>query len=195
MGIYLHYQAMPDDSRLARLLRTEQRFCAIYCEVIHRPAGPWDTDRLPLDNFNETLADIAQNPTFGSLPKALQAYGDLRSELERAERSYPGLRRRAAYFKIIDFDAKLACGLAAAGNPDAERLDHSLVWGAGRFAPEGFGGRDVILQSVPPPLVADAAGQLRAVSPAAFDLRANDWAAFRRVYEEAAARGEGIVIA
>ncbi len=195
MGVYLHYQAMPDDSRLARLLRAERLLCVMYCEVIHRPAGPWDTVRLPLNDFDETLSSIADNPAFGSLGTAMQAYDDLRAELERAEREYPGLRRRAAYFKLIDFDAQLARGLAAAGRPDAEWLADSLVWGTERFAPDGFGGRNVTLQRVPSPLVADAAVQLRGVGPEAFDWRADDWAAFRGVYAEAAARGESIVIA
>ncbi|HET6571991.1 MAG TPA: hypothetical protein VFG68_00185 [Fimbriiglobus sp.] len=195
MGVYLHYQAMPDDSRLARRLRTNRPLCAMYCELIHSPAGPWDPDRLPLDDFDEALADIANNPEFGSLPAAVQAYDDLRAELERAEREYPGLRRRAAYFKLIDFDAQLARGLVAAGCPDAERLAGVMVWGAGQFAPDGFGGRNVTLQHIPPPLVADAAKQLRGVEPGAFEWRADDWESFRGVYAEAAARNEGVVIA
>lgn len=195
MGVYLHYQAMPDGGRLARLLRTERPLRAMYCELVHHPAGPWDTDRLPPDDLDELLTEVAGEPAFGSLPVAVQVYNDLRAELERSEREYPGLRRRAAYFKLIEFDVQLAHGLVTAGCPNAEWLAEALVWGVERFALDGFRSRNVALRYVPPPMVSVAAEQLQGVGAGAFDGWTGDWEAFRAVYAEAAARGEGVVVA
>lgn len=194
MGVYLHYQAMPEESCLFRRLRSELPLCVMYCEVVHHPAGPFDPDRLSHDEFDEFVETIARNPVFGSVWVAQQGYDDLRGELERAESEHPGLRQRAAYFKLSDFDARLAAGLADAGH-DPERLAEPSVFGTEQFAPDGFSGRNVTLQYAPPPFVAAAADAFRGVSAKWFSDWEVEWTAFRQVYTEAALRREGIVIA
>jgi hypothetical protein len=194
MGIYLHYQSMPEASRLARRLRTEQLLCVLYAALIHRPAGPYDTACLPPQELDEYLTEIARNPLFGSRAAVDRLYADLQAELVRAAKEFPGLPQRAAYFKLQDFEHQLSQALASTGRADAKALAETIVWGAERFAPEGFGTRDVQLRVVPPPLVAEAAGLLQGVDPEAFAGWEEEWEAFRGVYVEAAGRGEAIVI-
>jgi hypothetical protein len=195
MGVYHHYQAMPESSRLARRLRSERPLCVLYAELIHQPAGPYDTARLPPEVLDEYLTWIAGNPVFGSRAAVDRVYADLQAELARAAAEFPGLPQRAAYFKVQAFDHQLARALAGAGRTDAEALADTLVWGAGPFAPEGFGTRNVQLQVVPAPLVAEAAGLLVGVDSEAFAGWEEEWEEFRGVYVEAAARGEAIVVA
>jgi hypothetical protein len=195
MGVYLHYQAMPEDSRLARRLRSERPLCVLYCELIHRPAGPYDTVRLRPEELDDYLAEIARNPVFGSRAAVDRVYSDLQAELARAAEEFPGLPKRVAYFKLHDFGRHLARALARAGRADAEELADKFVMGAGRFAPDGFGTGDVQLQVVSPPLVAEAAALFRGVDPASFAGWEEEWAAFRGVYAEAAPRGEAVMIA
>jgi hypothetical protein len=195
MGVSLYYQAMPEASRLCRRLRSEQPLCVMYAELIHRPAGPYDTDRLPPTEREDLLSGIGRNPVFGSRAAADRVYADLRGELARAAAEFPGLPRRAAYFKMHDyFDHHIARALAPA-RADAGELADRLIMGAGPFAPDGFGTADLQLQFAPPALVAEAAELFRDIKPAAFPGWDEEWAAFRSVYAEAAARGEAIVIA
>jgi hypothetical protein len=195
MGVYLHYQSMPEASRLFRRLRTERPLCVMYAELTHRPAGPYDTARLPPDDLDESMADIATNPVFGSRPAADRVFADLQAELARAADEYPGLPERAAYFKLQDFEQRLARALTRAGRADAEALAATLVWGPGPFAPKDFGTGDVQLRLVLPPLVAEAAELLRDIEPEQFAGWEDELAAFRGVYAEAATRGEAVVIA
>jgi hypothetical protein len=196
MGVYLHYQALPADSRLARRLRTERPVCLLYATLIHNPAGPYDAARLPAAERNNLLTGIANNPVFGSRAEVDRVYADLQAELARADDEFPGLRRRAAYFKISDdFEDRLARVLARAGRADAAELADELLMGTGPFAPEGFGTVEVSLRFVPPARAAEGAALLRAADPAVFAQHGDDWPAFRAVYAEAAARGEAVVIA
>jgi hypothetical protein len=195
MGVYLHYQAMPEGSRLARRLRADRPLCAMYCELIHRPAGPYDTVRLQPEELDDYLDEIAGNTVFGSRGAVARVYAHLQPELARAAEEFPGLPQRAAYFKLHDFDEHLARALARAGREDAEGLADKLVMGAGRFAPDGFGTGDLVLRVVPPPLVSEAAALLRGIGAGAFPGCEEEWAAFRGVYAGAAARGEAVVIA
>jgi hypothetical protein len=195
MGVYLHYQAMPEGSRLFRRLRVEQALCIMYAELIHRPAGPYDTARLLPEERDRFLADIAHNPVFGSRPAVDRAYQDLQAELDLAAADFPGLPDRAAYLKLEDFDRDLARALTRAGRPDAGPLADALVMGAVPLAPEGFGTGDVELRLVPPPLVAEAAELLRDIGPEQFEGSEGDFTGFRRVYAAAAERGEAVVVA
>ncbi len=195
MGVYRHYQAMPEDSQLARRLRTERPLCVLYTELIHRPAGPYDTARLQSAEREEHLTEIAGNPLFGSRAVVDRVYADLQAELARAANEFPGLPDRATYFKLQDFDQQLAQVLAGIGRADADALVKTLVWGAGPFVPEGFGTSNVQLCIVSPSRVAEAAGLLQSIDPELFDGWEEEWEAFRGVYVEAAARSEAIVIA
>jgi hypothetical protein len=195
MGVYLHYQAIPEASRLFLRLKAEQPLCVMYAELIHRPAGPYDTSRLPPGELDTYLSEIATNPVFGSRPVVDRVFADLQAELARAAREFPGLPGRATYMKLQDFDRYLARALARVGRRDAGPLADALVMGAGPLAPDGFGTRNLRLRLVRPPLVAEAAGLLRGIGPEQFDGWEEEFAAFRSVYAEAAERGEAVVIA
>jgi hypothetical protein len=67
--------------------------------------------------------------------------------------------------------------------------------GAGRFAPDGFGTGDVTLHIVPPPLVNAAAALFQQIGDDQFSGWEDEWESFRRMYAEAGARGEAIIIA
>lgn len=195
MGVHLHYQAMPEGSRLFARLRAERPLCVMYAGVIHSPAGPYDTDGLDPHELDDLLGDLAGNPAFGSWGAVDRAYADFRGELVRAADEFPGLRERSAYFKLVEVDERLAGVLARAGCPDARALADALVWGAEPFAPDGWGTGDVTLQLVPAALVARGADWLGRVPTPRPDQCAGDFDALRAVYAAAATRGEAIVIA
>jgi hypothetical protein len=185
---------MPEGSRLLRRLRYERPLCVMYAELIHRPAGPYDTARLPPGELDDYLAEIARNLVFGSRPAVDSVFADLRAELAWAAEEFPGLPARGAYVKLQDQDRDLARALARAGRPDGERIAGAIVMGAGPLAPEGYGTGDVRPRFVPPPLVAEAADLLREIGPQRFE----DWEELSeclRVYAAAAERGEAIVVA
>lgn len=191
MGVYLHYQALPEASRLTRQLRSEQPLCVLYAELIHRPAGPYDFARLaPVDRDNY-FDDIAANPVFGSPAALADVYADLQAELARADAEYPELAERSAYFKLGDFELWLARVLAAPGRADAARLASTLIWGGEPFAPAGFGTDDIELHYVSPAVVSEAAAVLRVAGSV---TGPDPWSGFRNVYVRAAERGEGMLI-
>jgi hypothetical protein len=195
MGAYGCYQAMPEESRLFRRLRTERALCVMYASSIHQPRGPYDIAHLPPSELADYLAEIAKEPVFGSRAAVDRVFADLQAELLSAAEEYPGLPHRAAYFKLSDFDEYLADALANAGRADAAALTHQIVMGTESFAPGMFGRGDMPLRVVPSPLVAEAAGLLRNIGPEQFPGWEEEWEAFRSVYIEAAARREAIVIA
>jgi hypothetical protein len=175
MGVYKHYQAMPEGGRLAGRLRTDRLLCVLYAELIHHPAGPCDTARLDRGEREACLNEIAGNPVFGSRAAVDRLYADLQAELTRAATEFPGLPQRSAYFKLQGFDQQLETALAGTSRPDAEDLARMLIWGAEAFAPAGFGGRNVQLRVVPPLLGAEAAGLLQGLDPEPFDGCEEEW--------------------
>jgi hypothetical protein len=167
----------------------------MYAELIHRPAGPFDTPRLEPQELDGYLTEIALNPVFGSRPIVDRVFADLRAELSRAAEESPGLPGRSAYFKLQDQDRDLARALATAGRVDAEQLAHAVILGAGPFAPEGFGTGDVRLRLIPPPLVAEAARLLQGLDPEQFGDWEEEFPEFRQVFAAAAEHGEAIIVA
>jgi hypothetical protein len=167
----------------------------MYAELIHRPAGPFDTTRLEPRELDNYLTEIARNPVFGSRPAVDRVFADLRAELSRAADRSPGLPGRSAYFKLHDQDRDLARAFAKAGRADAEQMAHAVVLGAGPLTPEGFGTSDVQLRLIPPPLVAEAARLLHDLDPKQFDGWEEEFPEFRQVFAAAAEHGEAIIVA
>ena len=195
MGFYIHYQAMPEGSRLFRRLRSDWLLCAMYGECIHRPAGPFDIAQLPPDELNGYLDEIAANPLFGLRQTAERAFADLQAELARANREYPGLARRSAYFELSYFDDRVANALARAGAPNGREFARAIFLGTEPFPSDSPDNDYVELQLLPPRLVAEAASRLSKVGPEEISGWEKTFPAFRCLYVEAAARGEAVVIA
>jgi hypothetical protein len=195
MGVYCHYQALPADSRLLARLRTEPRLYAFYAELVNRPCGPFNTSELDRGEFEDLLNDLARAEVFGSRPAAEGAVADFRAELAKAVASHPGLEGRTAYIKLDDaFEARLADELGRLGRHGASEEADRLMLGCEPLGPNLFPGEPPELQLVSAPVVAEAAGWLSRITPEVFGWLAEDYRSWQRVYQEAAQRGEAIVI-
>ncbi len=192
MSVYIHYQAMPEQSRLFQRLSAELRLYTLYTRSLHQPAGPYEAISMPLGEYNDLFDDLAKNPTFGSRSVVDQVMADLTAELKDAALMYPGLPERSAYIKLIDIEERLGDALDRLGIPDACDLASEIVMGGESIAPAGFKRED--LRYFKASFIQEVTAPLQTIDLSDLGDEQELFLELRHVYVSAAERGEGIVI-
>lgn len=143
MGVYSHYQALPADGTLLRLLWSDADLYRVYCCLVGEPCGPFDllhadeADRLHL---RERLAEAGIEGD-DAIRHAVAVFY---RELDRTREEAPGVERRALLVKHgYYFDA-----IEGLGTPAHPRLGERLIFGGAGLhqdlVPELDGGLSVI---------------------------------------------------
>jgi hypothetical protein len=198
MGYSPYYQAIPEGSRLFSRLRANRRLATLMDQFFPSASRPLDLYEAGEDEVVEVLEAVVEmeGGLFASPADAGQALAELREEIARAEVQHPGLIARTAFLNKSqdDIEVRLVKRLTKRGRADAAAFVDALLFGAEDFA-EGFQAR-----LVPSELVAEAAAALRDVEPellfgaAEEDYHREDYRAWRRLYLEAGARGEAVLV-
>jgi hypothetical protein len=157
-----------------------------------------------LDNFlevlhrthEEVLDGLVGELGFATRSALDAALADLRSELERACLEFPGLRERSVYMQMIyDCEESVISGFERQGHRDAREAVMGLRYGLRRL--EGGSGRGPRweLAFVPSEIVAASSLWLVGVVPGDLDgYVGENFAAWQRMYLDAAKMGEAVVI-
>jgi hypothetical protein len=176
-------------------LRIEPQLYSLYAGLLHKPSGPFDTDRLGLNEVDALLNGLAVRNEFGSRAAVDTALATLRAEQAAACAAHPGLRWRAAYMQVSDeFEDPLVAELTGLGRADPVEDAACLMHGLEPLGPDLFPGKTSDLQLVTHEAVREAAGWLSRIGPQRFGWMAEQYSNWQRVYLEAASLGEAIVI-
>jgi len=186
MGVYSHYQALPADGSLLRLLLADADLYQVYCHLVGEPSGPFDLlrfDEAELQGLHEQLAGLGD----GAIQRAVAVFY---RELDRTREEASGVEHRALLVKHgYYFDA-----IEGMGTPTHPRLGERLIWPGTVLWPELVaqldGGLSVISTEVVLAGAAFLAGLDERVIAEDPDAH-RDWLA---LFHAAAERGEVVVV-
>jgi hypothetical protein len=218
MGLCLGYQALPEDSALYRRLLDDRRVGELFARLFLYGGGPFAPRNLTFDDLSDLLDDLARHSeVFESRRQAEETARQLFDLVNRAIVRYPGLENRRAYLdkahtwikERLLGEIKARGHRDRAGEPLVERLIHGcegfprpnpapLLPIFGDEAPPDLGPL-LPLSVVPPPVVREGAEFLREFAPDDLfedpdHFLREDYGPWRKLYLEAAERGELILI-
>jgi hypothetical protein len=210
MSFHTYYQAIPEQSRLFLKLRTERAFSVLYCQLTLLGPGPFrmlNLDAIDKDlarNIHETLDWLAkEEPAFGSRAAADRTMGELQGAIGQAIAEHPGLETRAAYIEQVhdELEKLLVRALKRNGRRAAESLVNTMLYGDAPLAPDLFHPSETTLWLVPASVVHVRAQALAPISSTDlirddedWDTLKGDYDPWRRLYVNAAERGENILV-
>ena len=204
MSTHSYYQALPEQSRLFQRLRTDRALHTLYADLTLLGGGPLHLSDLDPSEIDETLDYLTEDrAAFKSRAEAERTLSELRQELKQACTSFPGIEDRAAYFEQVhrELETLLPRELSRVGYDLAEPLVQVLLYGDDLLAPALGDYRNSPLRLNAAPVVQEGARALFALKPEVLDraiedvdFPAEDYERRRSVYQEAARRGEVVIV-
>lgn len=199
MGYCPFYQALPDESDLARLLRTDRQSLALMTALFPNGSRPFDLWEVGEGEIGDTLDWLSEeDDVFASREEAERTLDHLRAEMERATSRHPGLVDRMAYLEKTqdDIEERLVQRFGEESRP----FWRDVIGGERPFAPEMVGEGLGQLWIVTPATVVEAARLLREIEPVSLfgdedeDYILEDFRDWRALFLEAAERGEAVLV-
>lgn len=129
MGVYSHYQALPADGSLLRLLRTDADLYRVYCSLVGKPSGPFTLLRFD-EADHQRLCEHLAEAGIEEDDAIRRAVAVFYRELDRTREEAPGVESRGLLVKQGD----LWVAIHGLGTPAHPHLGRWLV----------FGGEDIV---------------------------------------------------
>jgi len=207
MSQHTYFQAFPESCPLFQRLGRDRAFHVLHTQLTLLGRGPFYWPDLEPSEIEGTLDWLAEHePAVASRAEAERLRGELRQEVEWTVAAHPGIERRVAYFEQVQEDVKeiLVNQFQHQGFTAAAWLADRLLHGQEALAPELFGEGEFQWHLVPAGTVQKGAAVLLSVTPAVLEHTPGNWdldtedyedyGRWRRLYLEAARRGEVIAV-
>ena len=208
MSVSIHYWAAPPASALFQRLERDRAFASLMAALFPYGQGVFLFFSETEAEERAKILDCAieeRGSRLGSPPEARAAIEEFRQELERTRLAHPGVERRRCTLEYTSFiiEKQLVEALKPV-RPGAARFVRGLVYGDRVLGKSGGGGIEAIMEdqrntvgAVSPALVREGARVL--CEPGAGTLFGGVWQLesfqdWRRLYWEAAAQGEALLV-
>ncbi len=208
MSVSIHFWAVPPESPLFQRLERDRTFASLMAALFPHRRGVYTFFSEIEAGERARILELAiqeRRSRLGPEPEARRAIEELRQELERTRAAHPGIERRRCVLEYTSFiiEKQLVEALKPV-RTGAARFVRDLIYGDRVLGKSGTGGIESIMEdqkntvgAVSPALVREAAQLFHVPDAEAMFAglwRVENFQDWRRLYGEAAAQGEALLV-